>query len=513
MEAIRGGAPMLSLPTEITISVFRKAKLKTLLRCAQVCRYWYMLVRDNLELQYQIELEAHGVQDNCPIEMSLVERLQLLRRKQIAWRTGTAGDMLSVMKLPRSAPTTWAFNGNSIAYVDEAARMVHYKQLGADSVSAEDCMWPLPDMGASLTLSLDPDQDLLAIASLDTVMLSIHSATLAEDGRSSSPFTNFRRIATSGLRQQPISGRSPASISDTAVWNWKTGVLQKRIGGPRTNMEFVTNDLGMMWDPRISINNGFAGGLVVHVVQKNASALWSLSGQDYNYALLMPSFLFEFPDFGRHEVRIYSPHQTHHQSSVFPPALDADHLIILDTSEFNELFGMRTRRLLISHSKLVAKLQKRRDNRRRHVLPWDEWKACVVWASEKTRRDVFEPQMTAGMRYVEQAPPSMDDSSTSFDILDFEPRRAARAMSAGAYPGESLVHTSCFSNDELVVRHPYLSRRVKVRLDPRSWLSAHLITDEGLFVVSPNISPTGIQNGILTVSVVPFAENIENPSS
>ncbi|TFY81093.1 hypothetical protein EWM64_g2918 [Hericium alpestre] len=375
----------------------------------------------------------------------------------------------------------WAFNGNSIAYVDKAARTVHYKQLGADSPSAEDCTWPLPDVGTSLALSLDPDQGLLAIASLDTTMLSTLIVVDLADG-----------------------------ISDTAVWNWKTGVLQKRVGGPRTNMILVTDALGMIWDPKISTQDGLAGGLAVHVVQKNAFALWSLSGQSYDYALLMPSFLFEFPDFGRHEVRLYSSRQTHRQSSIFPPAPDAD-LITLDMFEFNELVGMRSRRLLISCSKLVAKLHERRDDRQRHVLPWDEWKACVVWASEQTRRDAFEPQMTAGMRYVEQASPSTDDSSSSYDILDFEPRRVARAMSTGVYPGESLVQASCFVNDELVVRQPYLVRQVKVKHDPRSWLSAHLITDEGLFVVSPSIAPTGIESGVLTVSVVPFAENIETP--
>ncbi|TFY77691.1 hypothetical protein EWM64_g6318 [Hericium alpestre] len=366
MEATTGGAPILSLPMELTcVWLLMVERDLSLIFIPKVCHYWYTLVRDNLELQYQIELEAHGVQDNCPVEMSLMDRLQLLRHKQTAWRTGMVGDMLSVMKLPRSSPTMWAFNGNSIAYVDKAARMVHYKQLGADSLSAEDCTWPLPDVGTSLALSLDPDQDLLAIASLDTTMLN--------------------------------------GISDTAVWNWKTGVLQKRVGGPRTNMILVTDALGMIWNPKILTDDGLAGGLAVHVVQKNASALWSLSGQSYDYALLMPSFLFEFLEFGRHEVRLYSSRQTHCQSSVFPPAPDADQLITLDMFEFNELVGMRTRRLLISCSKLVTKLQERRDDSQRHVLPWDEWKACVVWASEQTRRDAFEPQMTAGMRYVEQA--------------------------------------------------------------------------------------------------------------
>lgn len=73
------------LPTEMIVRTLAFLSLKDLISCQLTNKFLRSLVTSSLQLQYLIEAEAAGVQDNVNSSLPVSERLEELKRSESAW--------------------------------------------------------------------------------------------------------------------------------------------------------------------------------------------------------------------------------------------------------------------------------------------------------------------------------------------------------------------------------------------------------------------------------------------
>ncbi|EIW52630.1 uncharacterized protein TRAVEDRAFT_174703 [Trametes versicolor FP-101664 SS1] len=77
---------LLRLPEELRIEVLKHLDVKSLIRCRLVCAALRDLVKESLQLQYNIELAADGLVDGTGSSLSVAERYKLLLERRRRWR-------------------------------------------------------------------------------------------------------------------------------------------------------------------------------------------------------------------------------------------------------------------------------------------------------------------------------------------------------------------------------------------------------------------------------------------
>ncbi|CAL1702844.1 unnamed protein product [Somion occarium] len=235
-------ASILNIPLELLIEILKCLDYRTVLNCSQVCKEFHQIIKDSLELQYKIELEADGMIDGPRTvgSWSTSERLQLLLDRRARWRTL---DWTRIVTLP--------LVGFCHAY--ELVGGVFAKTMGVgDNVGARHLtvaslptryddgdMRILEDLGVtSRDFAIDPSQDLITLVDIDdsipvNVRVTLHLRTISTNTahkQASKPALECRapgRITSCFIQiVDDIVGmffwlQGPTLM----IWNWRTGRL------------------------------------------------------------------------------------------------------------------------------------------------------------------------------------------------------------------------------------------------------------------------------------------------
>lgn len=76
---------LLSLPTEVLLKILLQLDVPTAYSCQSVNRWFHSLYQTSLELQYALECEIAGVDDNPFCQLPVPTRLEMLRARESAW--------------------------------------------------------------------------------------------------------------------------------------------------------------------------------------------------------------------------------------------------------------------------------------------------------------------------------------------------------------------------------------------------------------------------------------------
>ncbi|KAI0738204.1 hypothetical protein C8Q80DRAFT_1207471 [Daedaleopsis nitida] len=74
------------LPTELLTEILKLLDAKTILRCTLVCRRLWTVIRDSIELQYLVELDADGLVDGIDCTLTTSQRLERVLQRRARWR-------------------------------------------------------------------------------------------------------------------------------------------------------------------------------------------------------------------------------------------------------------------------------------------------------------------------------------------------------------------------------------------------------------------------------------------
>ncbi|KAI0937664.1 hypothetical protein AcV7_003637 [Taiwanofungus camphoratus] len=76
---------LLSLPPELIVRILACLTLSDLVSCRRACKCLNAIIKTTTLLQYLIETQVAGVEDNPASSLALVDRLRLLRARETAW--------------------------------------------------------------------------------------------------------------------------------------------------------------------------------------------------------------------------------------------------------------------------------------------------------------------------------------------------------------------------------------------------------------------------------------------
>jgi hypothetical protein len=80
---------LLALPTELIVEILASLNLGAFRACENTCCTLRKLIRTDTQLQYRKELLYYGYKDNPFSPLTLTEKLNCLRRHELAWQAPT----------------------------------------------------------------------------------------------------------------------------------------------------------------------------------------------------------------------------------------------------------------------------------------------------------------------------------------------------------------------------------------------------------------------------------------
>ncbi|KAJ8475000.1 hypothetical protein ONZ51_g6826 [Trametes cubensis] len=152
------------LPGELLFEILKFLDTKHLLRCRLICKDLEAAIKDSLQLQYKIELEAEGLVDGVGCPLPVAERYKLLMERRKRWRY-LAWWQATTFPAPASCQAYELVDGvfaSSRSMPLGASRHISFTRLPAPSEPArtterEDLGVPIRDF------AIDPSQDLVAL--------------------------------------------------------------------------------------------------------------------------------------------------------------------------------------------------------------------------------------------------------------------------------------------------------------------------------------------------------------
>ena len=78
--------PLLEFPTELIIRVFAYLQVADLMSVQHSCRRFYDIISDSVSLQYILHTEINLLEDFLPPDLSLNDRVALLKHHETAWK-------------------------------------------------------------------------------------------------------------------------------------------------------------------------------------------------------------------------------------------------------------------------------------------------------------------------------------------------------------------------------------------------------------------------------------------
>ncbi|KAF8558166.1 hypothetical protein OG21DRAFT_1405889 [Imleria badia] len=232
------------LPDELTGLTFNHLDIPSLLRCMRVCKLFHSIISGSTHLAYKIELFASYMEDNEHASTDTVNRLNLLRKYNRAWR-----DMkwTSSGSIPMSDGHCWEFSGGILAQSTHENEL-SLVQLPCKPKGIPERRWSVPFDFRIRDFTLDNSQNLicnarylhgLMIASVTSPHMSckIHLRTLSGEHHPRTAVTQITH-ASASLHTEfsfliQICGDHLAilfydqfgasSENSFLVWNWRTG--------------------------------------------------------------------------------------------------------------------------------------------------------------------------------------------------------------------------------------------------------------------------------------------------
>ncbi|KAI8977791.1 hypothetical protein BD414DRAFT_517035 [Trametes punicea] len=232
------GSQLLTLPDELLVEVLKHLDAKHLLRCRLACKSMSVTIKNSLQLQYNIELEADGLVDGYRCPLSLAERYVLLMQRRRRWRDLDWSKVVSITA-PAMCQAYELVDGvfaSSMHTGFGASRHLSLTWLPTSREPARKI--ERDDMGALVCdFAIDPSQDLIALVvsensnGVDELNLSVQLRTLSDN--KPHPEAAVKQL------HAPIPfviGTSFIQIVDDVVgvffwlhgpglviWNWRTG--------------------------------------------------------------------------------------------------------------------------------------------------------------------------------------------------------------------------------------------------------------------------------------------------
>ncbi|TFY71474.1 hypothetical protein EVG20_g1541 [Dentipellis fragilis] len=167
---------MRSLPAELQVKIFECLDhIHDLLNCSVVCKFFYVVVRDSITLQYRIQLAIDGVSEteDASEDSIEVERLRILLDRRRRWST-LSPLKKSTITFPSHRP--WSYSDGVLCYVRDN-HLLHYviTVVQLPSLSGGGSSYDIWITGLSsvpLALTHDPTQDLLALLTVTPIPAS-----------------------------------------------------------------------------------------------------------------------------------------------------------------------------------------------------------------------------------------------------------------------------------------------------------------------------------------------------
>lgn len=119
------------VPAELLISIFHDLSLVDLHRCMATCRFIHDVIKDSIELQYQMELEMHGMVHNPNCRLDVAECLLRLRRQEAAWRSLTPSFERTI-RIQNNASGIYELSGGTYFLGASGASQVPFLRLPTD---------------------------------------------------------------------------------------------------------------------------------------------------------------------------------------------------------------------------------------------------------------------------------------------------------------------------------------------------------------------------------------------
>ncbi|KAF9015535.1 hypothetical protein BDQ17DRAFT_1395802 [Cyathus striatus] len=176
-----------TLPTEILLKILEKLDFFSLIVCKCVCHLLQNIIENTANLQYIIELAVSGSEDgeSSNNNLSIAERLQLLKKYQNAWDTELWHDEI---KISMQRGGLWELYGNILAQ-NSTRGDLSFVQLPSKLRSIKQQQWVYSQETFKFNIrdfTVDASQDLIALIETpdthiqnDHSVLQIHLRTLS----------------------------------------------------------------------------------------------------------------------------------------------------------------------------------------------------------------------------------------------------------------------------------------------------------------------------------------------
>ncbi|KAH9943580.1 hypothetical protein B0H21DRAFT_487066 [Amylocystis lapponica] len=263
---------LLGLPVETVISILKWLDCRQILLCSSVCKTLREIVKESVELQYQIELAADGMVDGPPGLMTTADRLELLLDRRRRWRMLDWTRRVTV-PIP-GACQAYELAGGVFAKsmrvgdvddgVDKFRRMVRHLTatwLPSRTKEAQSIIREELDV-ATGEFTIDPSQDLIVLVNVDYMQpecctINVHLRTISTN-------TAHLGAASSQLRAEISSDPGMMSVqvvddvvgvicwASLVIWNWVTAevlVYYPLDDLPSREFDFLSNRAFMIMVP------------------------------------------------------------------------------------------------------------------------------------------------------------------------------------------------------------------------------------------------------------------------
>ncbi|KAI0329467.1 hypothetical protein GY45DRAFT_1371545 [Cubamyces sp. BRFM 1775] len=234
-----GVSHLLSLPGELLFEVLKYLDAKHILRCRLVCKDLRDAIKDSVQLQYKVELEAEGLVDGVGCPLPVVERYELLLERRRRWRY-LDWSQVTAIPTPALCQAYELVDGvfaSSMSTGLGASRHLSLTRLPTASEPAQ--ITEREDLGVHIRdFAIDPSQDLVALVVDDD----------AEDDSDQNHICVHLRTASEnkphpGAAKKELNAPIPFQVGTSfiqivddvigvffwvhgpglIIWNWRTG--------------------------------------------------------------------------------------------------------------------------------------------------------------------------------------------------------------------------------------------------------------------------------------------------
>ncbi|KAI0064228.1 hypothetical protein BV25DRAFT_296053 [Artomyces pyxidatus] len=432
-----------NLPDDVLLEIMKNLDYRSLVHCQKTCHQMRMVVAGSVSLQYTIELAACGMLDGPRDSKTLdvTERLRRLRLYDAAWRRL---DFTERNFLPHLVGCM-ALSGPSLVFFrpqkspsDGAAKTV-FQQIPSRLRGVEERHIQLA--GGNGPHALDYSQDLNVFLGPPTGLSNgVHQYQLRSLSTghthplsTSSPFAPPAARFLVEIHTDFVLEAVLATLRwEYFVWNWKTGLVETSPAGwPRRvafqSFHFLDNTHILAFES--NSDNQLA---CLHVFTFRDGESGSDTATSSNVGGERPSYRFLLPDFAhtcRSLLPVIAPRCAHGASDTAYFLSDPDDRLLSITAKGVSTLGSAEGKVSIDIP-LSTFLSYITEQPIEHsiTVPWKEWGPFGSRVAQTPVGDLLGGATLSGMRSVTVRNRRESDGAVVVTVLDYHPRRVARAL-------------------------------------------------------------------------------------